>query len=186
MTIISAYTFYLENTVYRDNPSVSIRWHLPLHKEGFLFVLIFNIYIGQSNYLKISSLSPPMVDPTIVTYNFYLILRFLLSIYFISAYTFYLKNTVYRDNPSVSIRWHLPLHKEGFLFVLIFNIYIGQSNYLKINSLGPPMVDPTPVSLSIAIIYFVARFFRLFPLYINGLVCEFFNLHSFVFYQSFI
>ena len=30
------------------------------------------------------------------------------------------------------------------------------------------MVDPTPVSHSIAIIYFVARFFRLFPLYING------------------
>ena len=70
--------------------------------------------------------------------------------------------------------------------MLIFNIYIGQSNYLKISLLGPPMLDPTPVSHSIAIIYFVARFFRLFPLYINGLVGEFFNLHSFVFYQSFI
>ena len=46
--------------------------------------------------------------------------------------------------------------------MLHFNIYIGQSNYLKISSLGPPMVDPTPVSHSIAIIYFVARFFRLF------------------------
>ena len=49
--------------------------------------------------------------------------------------------------------------------MLIFNIYIGQSNYLKISLLGPPMVDPTPVSHSIAIIYFVARFFRLFALY---------------------
>ena len=57
--------------------------------------------------------------------------------------------------------------------MLHFNIYIGQSNYLKISSLGPPMVDPTPVSHSIAIIYFVARFFRLFPLYINGMVGEF-------------
>ena len=70
--------------------------------------------------------------------------------------------------------------------MLIFNIYIGQSIYLKISSLGPTMLDPTPVSHSIAIIYFVARFFRLFPLYINGQICEFFNLHSFVYYQSFI
>ena len=70
--------------------------------------------------------------------------------------------------------------------MLIFNIYIGQSNYLKISLLGPTMLDPTPVSLSIAIIYFVARFFRLFPLYINGREGEFFNLHSFVSYQSFI
>ena len=48
------------------------------------------------------------------------------------------------------------------------------------------MMSPTSVSRNFAIIYFVARFFRLFPLYINGLVGEFFNLHSFVFYQSFI
>ena len=34
--------------------------------------------------------------------------------------------------------------------------------------LGPPMVDPTPVSHSIAIIYFVARFFRLFVLSTMG------------------
>ena len=52
--------------------------------------------------------------------------------------------------------------------MLIFNIYIGQSNYLKISLLGPPMVDPTPVSHSIAIIYFVARFFRLFVLSTMG------------------
>ena len=52
--------------------------------------------------------------------------------------------------------------------MLIFNIYIGQSNYLKISLLGPPMVDPTPVSHSIAIIYFVARFLRLFVLSTMG------------------
>ena len=45
------------------------------------------------------------------------------------------------------------------------------------------MMSPTPVSRSIAIIYFVAHFFRLFPLYINGLVGEFFNLPSFASYQ---
>ena len=98
-------------------PWQSIRQHslTPSFTQGrLLFVLIFNIYIGQSNYLKISLLGPTMLDPTIVTYNFYLILRFLLSIYFISSYTFYIENSFYRDNPSVSIRWHLPLHKEGF------------------------------------------------------------------------
>ena len=35
------------------------------------------------------------------------------------------------------------------------------------------MMSPTPVSRSFAIIYLVARFFLLFPLYINGLVGEF-------------
>ena len=52
--------------------------------------------------------------------------------------------------------------------MLIFNIYIGQSNYLKISLPGPTMLDPTPVSHSIAIIYFVARFFRLFVLSTMG------------------
>ena len=49
--------------------------------------------------------------------------------------------------------------------MLIFNIYIGQHADSYVSLLGPTMLDPTPVSHSIAIIYLVARFFRLFPLY---------------------
>ena len=117
---------------------------------------------------------------------------FLITSFFFIIGDYYLRvNILSREYylPWQSIRQHslTPSFTQGrLLFVLIFNIYIGQSNYLKISLLGPPMVDSTPVSHSIAIIYFVALFFRLFPLYINGLVCEFFNLHSFVSYQSFI
>ena len=75
--------------------------------------------------------------------------------------------------PWQSIR-HLavtPSFTQGrLLFVLIFNIYIGQSNYLKISSLGPPMVDPTPVSRSFAIIYLVARLLFEFLIFILELL----------------
>ena len=65
--------------------------------------------------------------------------------------------------PLQSILQHslTPSFTQGrLLFVLIFNIYIGQSNYLKISLLGPPMVDPTPVSLSIAIINLIIYLYR--------------------------
>jgi len=50
-----------------------------------------------------------------------------------------------------------------FFFRLNFNTYIGQSIYANASLLGPPMVDPTTVSHSFIVIYFVARFFRFFP-----------------------
>ena len=52
--------------------------------------------------------------------------------------------------------------------MLIFNIYIGQHADSYVSLLGPTMLDPTPVSHSIAIIYLVARFFRLFVLSTMG------------------
>ena len=104
----------------------------------------------------------------------YFNLIFLITFFFFIIGDFFLIiHILYRELflPWQSIRQHslTPSFTQGrLLFVLIFNIYIGQSNYLKISLLGPPMVDPTPVSHSIAIIYFVARFFRLFVLSTMG------------------
>ena len=69
-----------------------------------------------------------------------------LQIIFISSYTFYIENTIYRDNPPVSLTLTPSFTQGGLLSVQISNIYIGQNINIKADLLGPPMVDPTTVS----------------------------------------
>ena len=71
-----------------------------------------------------------------------------LQIIFISSYTFYIENTIYRDNPPVSLTLTPSFTQGGLLSVQISNIYIGQNINIKADLLGPPVVDPTPVSHS--------------------------------------
>ena len=78
-----------------------------------------------------------------------------LQIIFISSYTFYIENTIYRDNPPVSLTLTPSFTQGGLLSVQISNIYIGQNINIKANLFGPPMVDPTPVSHTIVIIIYM-------------------------------
>ena len=138
------------------------------------FCLSHRIQLGEkASFFNLHSFAPYQSFIQLNIILFYYWTYFILGDYYLLIHILSIEYYL----PWQSIRQHslTPSFTQGrLLFVLIFNIYIGQSNYLKISLLGLPMVNPTPVSHSIAIIYFVTRFFRLFPLYINGREGEFF------------